>query len=85
MKSASAGNTSGEDFSSLGDELFEFSYILVIDIGCLVLTENANLLSSVHVGTEGSSGFVLFHCLFLNLSDSRYFITTRHTVSLGAR
>ena len=51
MKSASTGYTSGEDLSSLGDELSELSYVLVINAVNLVLTEDANLLSSVH-GTE---------------------------------
>ena len=48
MKSASAGYTSGEDLSSLGDELSELSYVLVINTVNLVLAEDANLLSSVH-------------------------------------
>ena len=61
MKSASAGNTSGKDLSSLGDELSELSYILVINVGCLVLTENANLLSSVHRTEGGTLCIVLFH------------------------
>ena len=51
VKSAVAGNTSGEDLSSLGNELSEFCYILVIDLGYLVLAEDANFLSSVS-GTE---------------------------------
>ncbi len=51
MKSAVAANTSGEDLSSLGNKLSELSYILVIDSLNLILTEDANLLSSV-AGTE---------------------------------
>ena len=51
VKSASAGNTSGEDLSALGDELSELCDILIIDLVYLILTEDANLLSSVH-GTE---------------------------------
>ncbi len=51
VKSACAGNTSGEDFCTLGDELSELVYILVINLCNLVLAEDANLLSSVH-GTE---------------------------------
>ena len=61
VKSAGAGNTSGEDLSSLGNEFSELSYVLVIDIGCLVLTENANLLSSVHRTEGGTLCIVLFH------------------------
>ena len=52
VKSAGAGYTSGEDLSSLGNELSELCYILVIDSVNLILAEDANLLSSVH-GTEG--------------------------------
>jgi len=48
VKSAGAGNTSGEDLCTLGDELSELSNILVINSVYLVLTEDANLLSSVH-------------------------------------
>ena len=69
VKSASAGYTSGEDLSSLGDELSELSYVLVINAVNLVLTEDANLLSSVH-GTEvGAGRIVSFHL------DSQTFLT----------
>ncbi len=69
MKSASTGYTSGEDLSSLGDELSELSYVLVINTVNLVLTEDANLLSSVH-GTEvGAGRIVSFHL------DSQTFLT----------
>ena len=51
MKSASAGNTSGEDLCALGDELSELCNILVFDSVYLVLAEDANFLSSV-LGTE---------------------------------
>ena len=54
MKSAVAGYTSGEDLSSLGNELSELSYVLVINAVYLVLAEDTNLLSSVH-GTEGGT------------------------------
>ena len=61
VKSASTGNTSGEDLCSLGDELSELSYVLVINVGYLVLAEDANLLSLVH-RTEGSArSIVSFH------------------------
>ena len=60
MKSAVAGNTSGEDLSSLGNELSELSNILVINLGYLVLTEDANLLSSVH-RAEGTLCIVSIH------------------------
>ena len=52
VKSAGAGNTSGENLRTLGDELSELCDILVIDAVNLVLAEDANLLSSVH-RTEG--------------------------------
>ena len=69
VKSASAGYTSGEDLSSLGDELSELSYVLIIDTVNLVLTEDANLLLSVH-GTEVRAGCVVsFHL------DSQTFLT----------
>ena len=61
MKSTSAGYTSGEDLCSLGNELSELSYVLVIDTVYLVLAEDTNLLSSVH-GTEvGTGRIVSFH------------------------
>ena len=69
MKSASTGYTSGEDLSSLGNELSELSYVLVINAVNLVLAEDANLLSSVH-GTEVRTGSVVsFHL------DSQTFLT----------
>ena len=51
VKSAVAGNTSGEDLCSLRDELSELSGILVVDIVHFILAEDANLLSSV-LGVE---------------------------------
>ena len=61
MKSASTGYTSGEDLSSLRDELSELSYVLIIDIVNLVLAEDANFLSSMG-RTEGRTrGFVSLH------------------------
>ena len=60
VKSACAGNTSGEDLSSLGNELSELSDILVINSVYLILTEDANLLSSVH-RTEGTLCIVSIH------------------------
>ena len=61
MKSASTGYTSGEDLSSLGNELSELSYVLIIDIVNLVLAEDANLLSSVHRTEGGTLIIVSFH------------------------
>ena len=63
MKSASAGYTSGEDLSSLGDELSELSYVLVINAVNLVLTEDANLLSSVHRTECRALGIVSIHLI----------------------
>lgn len=61
VKSAVAAYTSGEDLSSLGNELSELCYVLVIDLGDLVLAEDANLLSSV-VRTEAAAlCIVSFH------------------------
>ena len=61
MKSAVAGNTSGEDLSSLGNELSELVYILVINLRYLVLAEDANLLSSVHGTESGTLCIVSIH------------------------
>ena len=69
MKSASAGYTSGEDLSSLGNELSELSYILVVNAVNLILTEDANLLSSVHGAEVGTGRIVSFHF------DSQTFLT----------
>ena len=69
MKSASAGYTSGEDLSSLGNELSELSYVLIINAVNLVLTEDANLLSSVHGAEVGTGRIVSFHL------DSQTFLT----------
>ena len=72
VKSAGAGYTSGEDLSSLGNELSELCYILVIDSVNLILAEDANLLSSVH-RTEGALILVSIHLNSpFNLSDSRF-------------
>ena len=80
MKSAVAGYTSGEDLSSLGNELSELSYVLVIDVRNLILAEDANLLSSV-VRTEcGTLSIVSIHCRIIrNLSDSRFLYCTRRS------
>ncbi len=69
VKSASAGYTSGEDLSSLRDELSELSYVLVINAVNLVLAEDANLLSSVHGAEVGTGRIVSFHL------DSQTFLT----------
>ena len=60
VKSAGSGYASGEDLSSLGDKLSELSYVLVINSVNLILTEDANLLSSVH-RTEGALCIVSIH------------------------
>ena len=61
MKSASAGNTSGEDLSALGNEFSELCDILVIDLVYFVLAEDANLLSSVHRAERGTLCIVSIH------------------------
>ncbi len=61
VESTGAGYTSGQYLCSLGDELSELCYVLVINAVYLVLAEDAYLLSSVH-GTEGRTrGFVFLH------------------------
>ena len=61
VKSAVAGYTSGEDLSSLRDELSDLSYVLVIDLADLVLAEDANLLSSVVLAECGTLSIVSIH------------------------
>ena len=61
MKSAVAANTSGKDLSSLGNELSELSYVLVINVRNLILAEDANFLSSVALAECGTLSFVSFH------------------------
>ena len=74
VKSAVAGNTSGEDLCSLGNELSELCNVLVIDSLNLVLAEDANLLSSVVLTEGGALRIVSLHCKspLDNLSDSRF-------------
>ena len=61
VKSTVAAYTSGEDLSSLGNELSELCYVLVINVSNLILAEDANLLSS-YAGTEcGTLCIVSFH------------------------
>ena len=69
VKSAVTGNSSGENLRSLGNELSELSYVLVIDLAYLVLAEDANLLSSVHRTEGGTRRIVSFHL------DSQTFLT----------
>ena len=59
VKSTVAGNTSGENLSSLRGELSKLSDILVIDLGNLILAEDANLLSSVTLTECGT--LIVFH------------------------
>ena len=61
VKSAVAGNTSGEDLCSLGNELSELCNILVINVVNLILTEDANLLSSVGLAVCGTLSIVSIH------------------------
>ena len=61
VKSAGAGNTSGEDLCSLGNELSELSDILVINVGNFVLAEDANFLSSVYGTESGTLSIVSIH------------------------
>ena len=61
VKSAVAGNTSGEDLCSLGNELSELCNVLVINIRNLILAEDANLLSSVVLTECGTLSIVSIH------------------------
>ena len=61
VKSAVAGYTSGKDLRTLGGELSELSDILIIDLGYLILAEDANLLSSVHRTECGTLCIVSIH------------------------
>ena len=61
VKSAGAGYTSGEDLSSLGNKLSELCNILVIDAVNLILTEDANLLSSVKRAERIALSIVSIH------------------------
>ena len=61
VKSTVAGYTSGENLCSLRGELSKLSDILVIDLGYLILAEDANLLSSVHRTERGTLCIISFH------------------------
>ena len=61
MKSTVTGNTSGENLRSLGNELSELCYILVIDLANLILAEDTNLLSSVVLAKSGTLSIVSIH------------------------
>jgi hypothetical protein len=61
VKSAVAGNSSGENLCSLGNELSELRNILVVDAVNLILTEDANLLSSVVLTVCGTLSIVSIH------------------------
>ena len=85
VKSAGAGNTSGEDLCSLGNKLSELCNILVIYTVNLILAEDANLLSSVHRTEGGTLSIISLHLnVQKNLSDSRFYITLS-VVSLSER
>ena len=59
VESTVAGYTSGENLCSLRGELSKLSDILVIDLGNLILAEDANLLSSVTLTECGT--LIVFH------------------------
>ena len=61
VHSAGTGNTSGKDLCSFRNKLSELCNILVINIANLVLTEDANLLSSVHGTESGTLCIVSIH------------------------
>ena len=71
MLCTGAGNTAGKDLGTLGNELSELGYILVVDHVDLVRTEDANLLLSV-IGAERTRIVVVsLHGKNQNLSDSQ--------------
>ena len=82
VKSAVAGNTSGETLSSLRGELSKLSDILVIDLGNLILAEDANLLSSMSLTICRT--LIVFH-KFKHLSDSRFLYYTNRSEPSGQR
>ncbi len=84
VESAVAGYTSGENLCSLGNELSELGNILVVDAVNLVLTEDANLLSSVVLTEGGTLIIVSFHCENLTFPTHDFYIT-RAAVSLAVR
>ena len=84
VKSAVAGYTSGEDLCSLGNELSKLCNILIINSVNLILTEDANLLSSVVLTESGTLVLVSFH--FENLTFPTHdFYIIRTAVSLAMR
>ena len=61
VKSAGARYAARKDLCSLGNELSELCNVLVINLGYLILAEDANLLSSVHRTECGTLSIVSFH------------------------
>ena len=85
MKSAGAGNTSGENLSSLGNKLSELCYVLVVDSVYFILAEDTNLLSSVHRTERGALSIISIHYNSpFYLSDSQ-FLYCSTAVSLTER
>ena len=80
VESTVAANTSGENLSSLRGELSKLSDILVIDLGNLILAEDANLLSSVCLTVCRT--LIVFHG-FYHLSDSRFLYCIYHSEPSG--
>ena len=85
MKSAVARNTSGEDLRSLGNELSELCNILVINVVNLILTEDANLLSSVVLAECGTLSIVSLHLVIHKTFPAHDFNILLAAVSLAAR
>ncbi len=74
MECAVAGYTSGENLCSLGDELSKLCYILIVDAGYLILTEDANLLSSVRLTKCRTLIIVSFHLKNLTFPTHDFYI-----------
>ena len=54
MACAGAGNSSGNDFASLGEESSQTGNIFVIDVGNFINAERADFFSAAAVAVHGS-------------------------------
>ena len=62
MACASSGNSSGNDFTSFGEESFKTVYVFVIDLGNFISTESADSFATAMIAIHGSFGtFRSFH------------------------
>ena len=62
MACAGSGNSSGNDFTSFGEESFKTVYVFVIDLGNFISTESADSFAAAAIAVHGSFGtFRSFH------------------------